>query len=187
MKMNKMPLLPLINTERNNHQNFYSMCIRAIKKNNSKILNDINFIKKIEELKNRPYKIKKKKFLPQFSHFSFNKYSSENKSFFSARETRLTNKKITLGEIIKESQILDSKIIINKIPVLNQINQGNNKDEESQESKNKIIKLSKRIPSSKKEEIKININKSSKIKPRFSKKNIPRVYYIFKKILEYSF
>jgi hypothetical protein len=185
MKMNKMPILPLINTERNNHQNFYSMCIRAIKKNNSKILNDINFIKKIEELKNRPYKIKKKKFLPQFSHFSFNKYSSENKSFFSARETRLTNKKITLGEIIKESQILDSKIIINKIPVLNQINQGNNKDEESHESKNRIIKLSKRIPSSKKEEIKSNINKSSKIKPRFSKKNIPRVYYIFKKILEY--
>ena len=64
MKMNKMPLLPLIDTERDNCQNFYSMRIRAIKRNNSKILNDINFIKKIEELKNRPYKIKKKKFLP---------------------------------------------------------------------------------------------------------------------------
>ena len=69
MKMNKMPLLPLINTERNNHQNFYSMCIRAIKKNNSKILNDINFIKKIEELKNRPYKIKKKNFYHNFLIF----------------------------------------------------------------------------------------------------------------------
>ena len=51
MKMNKMPLLPLINTERNNCQNFYSMCIRAIKRNNSKILNDINLIKKNRRIK----------------------------------------------------------------------------------------------------------------------------------------
>ena len=60
MKMNKMPHLPLINTTRNNYTNFYSVCIKAIKRNNNKILNDFEFLRKIEDLKNK-HSIKKKK------------------------------------------------------------------------------------------------------------------------------
>ena len=54
-----MPPLPLINTTRNNYQNFYTVCIKAIKQNNNKILNDFEFLRKIEDLKNKHSKKRK--------------------------------------------------------------------------------------------------------------------------------
>ena len=174
-----MPHLPLINTTRNNYTNFYSVCIKAIKRNNNKILNDFEFLRKIEDLKNKHSIKKKKKYL---SYSAILKPGFLKKSL-TERETRLTNKKVTLIEIIKECRILDSKKLINKIPLLNEINQENNKSEDN--LPNILDKATKRTSLTNKEETKSNINKPLKTKTRFSRTNLPRNYVIFKKNMEY--
>ena len=53
--------LPLINTDRNSFQDFYSICINAIKKNKSGIMNKAECIKNIEKLRHRQPLMKTKK------------------------------------------------------------------------------------------------------------------------------
>jgi len=173
--------LPLINTDRNSFQDFYSICINAIKKNKSGIMNKAECIKNIEKLRHRqPLMKTKKKFL---SHSSIFKYETAKKAITFRESHKMNNnifynKKITLGDILKKYKKLEIKPLI-KIPPIDTSNQemnnndneqknkneDNEKNKENKENKEKVVKIHKGIFSSNKEEIKeikeINPDKST--------------------------
>ena len=167
--MNKS-FLPLINTDRNSFQDFYSICINAIDKNKSGIINKTECIKNIEKLRKQKTLMKNKNKFQ--SHSSIFKYETAKKAI-TFRESHKANnifynKKITLADILKKSRKLEIKPLkkISSIDKINQIindnnntNKQNNKNEENKENKEikenkeKMVKIHKGILSSNKIEI----------------------------------
>ena len=202
--MNKS-FLPLINTDRNSFQDFYSICINAIDKNKSGIINKTECIKNIEKLRIQKCLMKKKNKFQ--SHSSIFKYETAKKAITfreSHKENNIFyNKKITLVDILKKCKKLEAKPfkkISSKDITINDNNNTTKEKEENKENKEKMVKIHKVFFSSNRIEIKeINSNKSntnklsirSKAKQRASlikQKNpekIKKPYIILKKIMEY--
>ena len=189
--------LPLIQPEKGTTHNFYSICIKAIEDNKEGVLDKNECIKKIMRLKEEKFRESKKKYLDQtlLNFDPIRKKFRKNKV-----KKNLVNKRRTLSQILSESAKMEKMLKIPKLKKVisskninleeqnpNIINDNENKEEKEINSKtveyirNKKIKLS----SNKLDKNIIKNNKTISKRKEKTKKNIPKRYYTFKKIIEY--
>ena len=196
----KFSSLPLIRGNKIKYNNFYSVCIKAIKINRVKIMDRSECIKSIEKLRDKSFIKNRKTFFSRAKLGSSN-WGAENKAM-TFRANKISSKKKTLFDILKECQKIEMKKIRVDSSQLNLPDQENNKDidenkenEEKRLKSGKMVKIPKRISSINPEEMKSNVNVNASLQPKPSSvkdskniknlKEISKPYAIFKKIIEY--
>ena len=172
--------LPSIIPHRRAHNNFYSVCIKAIEDNKEGLLNKRECIEKISKLKTQVLYQNRKKNAGRFSSLNFFPSNRTLKIGQKLKPNKIINKRRNLSQILIECEKLEeenqkkesSKIGLN----IEDINKTQTLKRNSKFQK--TLKL-------KNEQINKNQNKNNINKKEKNNQNISKRYATFKKINEY--
>ena len=170
--------LPLINIDKLQYHNFYNVCIKSIKKQNSLISNKSELIQKIERLRDKQTIKIKKKILPNFSNDETKRKKMKTNKTYKMPYNKKTLVKILseYNNLKKESQKEGEKEKETKSKNSNNDNNDNN-GKLNREKQKSDKKMNKNNEKKENEEVKKEINKETK--------KTPRNYGVLHKVLEY--
>ncbi len=171
--------LPSIIPDRKTHNNFYSVCIKAIEDNKEGVLDKQECINKINKLKNQTL-YKRKKNFTSLSSLNFYPSGTTLKLNPKLKTHKVINKRRNLSQILIECEKLEEEKLKKEL----------SQKEINNEDKNKIItpiieRNNKQKKTSKKKINKINKNTNNINKKEKYIQNLSKRHAIFKKINEY--